>query len=124
MSIPANIAAIEERIAAAALRSGRNPADIALMAVSKAHPPERIREAFDAGLRMFGENRIQEFSGKIAPLADLRDAEFHMIGHLQTNKAGKAAELFHGIDSLDSHKAGRKAKRSRPRGGQESKYVD
>lgn len=108
MSIPANIAAIEERIAAAALRSGRNPADIALMAVSKAHPPERIREAFDAGLRMFGENRIQEFSGKIAPLADLRDAEFHMIGHLQTNKAGKAVELFHGVDSLDSIKLAEK----------------
>ncbi|MGA7217164.1 MAG: YggS family pyridoxal phosphate-dependent enzyme [Candidatus Sulfotelmatobacter sp.] len=108
MSIPANIAAIEERIAAAALRSGRNPADIALMAVSKAHPPERIRDAYNAGLRMFGENRIQEFSSKIVSLADLRDAEFHMIGHLQTNKAAKAAELFRAIDSVDSLKLAEK----------------
>jgi len=72
------------------------------MAVSKTHPPESIREAYNAGLRVFGENRVQEFSGKAAALADLRDADFHMIGHLQTNKAAKAAELFSSVDSVDS----------------------
>jgi len=72
------------------------------MAVSKAFPPERIREAYDAGLRLFGENRVQEFAHKWPALRDLPDAEWHMIGHLQSNKAARAAELFAGIDSLDS----------------------
>ena len=72
------------------------------MAVSKTFPPERIREAYQAGLRLFGENRVQEFAHKWPALRDLADAEWHMIGHLQTNKASRAAELFAGIDSLDS----------------------
>jgi pyridoxal phosphate enzyme (YggS family) len=72
------------------------------MAVSKTFPPERIREAYDAGLRLFGENRVQEFAGKADALEDLREAEWHLIGHLQTNKAAKAAELFAAIDSVDS----------------------
>jgi hypothetical protein len=72
------------------------------MAVSKTFAPERIREAYDAGLRLFGENRVQEFAGKAGALVDLRDAEWHMIGHLQTNKAERAAELFSAVDSLDS----------------------
>lgn len=72
------------------------------MAVSKTFPPERIREAYDAGLRLFGENRVQEFAHKWPALRDLPDAEWHMIGHLQSNKAARAAELFAGIDSLDS----------------------
>src|SRR5450631_4379757 len=104
MSIPENIAAIQERIAVAARRAGRRPVDVALMAVSKTHPPERIRQAYNAGLRLFGENRVQEFAGKAAAIADLRAAEWHMIGHLQTNKAGKAAELFNAVDSVDSLK--------------------
>ena len=74
------------------------------MAVSKTHPPVSIREAYDAGLRLFGENRVQEFSGKVGALADLRDAKWHMIGHLQTNKATKAAEIFSAVDSVDSVK--------------------
>ena len=78
------------------------------MAVSKTHPPESIHEAYNAGLRVFGENRVQEFSGKAAALADLRDADFHMIGHLQTNKAAKAVELFSSVDSLDSVKLAEK----------------
>ena len=78
------------------------------MAVSKTHPPERIREAYAAGLRLFGENRVQEFAGKAAALADLAGAEWHMIGHLQTNKAGKAAELFGAVDSVDSVKLAEK----------------
>jgi PLP dependent protein len=108
MSISENIAAVRERVASAARRGGRNPDDITLMAVSKTHPAERIREAHDAGQRLFGENRVQEFSGKSEALADLRDAEWHLIGHLQTNKAVKAAELFRAVDSVDSLKLAEK----------------
>jgi pyridoxal phosphate enzyme (YggS family) len=108
MSIPENIAAIREKIALAARRAGRRPEEVALMAVSKTHPPERIREAYAAGLRVFGENRVQEFAGKAAALADLAGAGWHMIGHLQTNKAGKAAELFGAVDSVDSVKLAEK----------------
>ena len=108
MSIAANIASIQERIAAAASRAGRNPKEIALIAVSKTHPAERIRDAYEAGLRVFGENRIQEFASKIGALQNLPDAEWHMIGHLQTNKASKATELFHAVDSVDSLKLAEK----------------
>src|SRR5690242_6499489 len=93
MSISENIAAVRERVDAAARRAGRRAEDVALMAVSKTHPAERIREAHAAGLRVFGENRVQEFAGKAGAVADLAGASWHMIGHLQTNKAGKAAEL-------------------------------
>jgi len=108
MSVLENIAAIHERIAAAARRAGRRPEEIALMAVSKTHPAERIREAYAAGLRLFGENRVQEFASKAAALADLAGADWHMIGHLQSNKAGKAAELFAAVDSVDSVKLAEK----------------
>ena len=108
MSIAENIFATRERIAAAAKRAGRRPEEIALMAVSKTHPPERIREAHAAGLRLFGENRVQEFAGKAGELSDLAEAEWHMIGHLQTNKALKAAELFRAVDSVDSVKLAEK----------------
>jgi PLP dependent protein len=108
MPISENIAEVRQRLAAAARRAGRRPEEIALMAVTKTHPPERIREAHAAGLRLFGENRVQEFAGKAPTLADLSDAEWHMIGHLQTNKAGKAAELFVGVDSVDSVKLAEK----------------
>ena len=104
MLIQENIAAIHDRMATASRRAGRRPEEIALMAVSKTHPPERIREAYTAGVRLFGENRVQEFAGKAATLADLSGAEWHMIGHLQTNKAGKAAELFGAVDAVDSVK--------------------
>lgn len=72
------------------------------MAVTKTQPPERIREAHDAGLRLFGENRVQEFTGKAGALHDLSDVEWRMIGHLQSNKTAKAVELFAGVDSVDS----------------------
>jgi len=104
MSITSNIASIHERITAAARRAGRNSEDITLMAVSKTQPPEKIREAYKAGLKIFGENRVQEFSTKIDAVRDLYDAEWHMIGHLQTNKAAKTAELFRAVDSVDSLK--------------------
>jgi PLP dependent protein len=108
MSIAENLACVQERIVAACLRSERKPEEISLIAVSKTFPPEQIRVAHDAGLRLFGENRVQEFAGKAAALRDLRDAEWHMIGHLQTNKAAQAAELFTHIDSVDSVRLARK----------------
>jgi pyridoxal phosphate enzyme (YggS family) len=108
MSIAANIASIRERIAAAARRAERNPGEIALMAVSKTQPPQRIREAYEAGLRLFGENRVQEFASKAAALQNLQAAEWHMIGHLQSNKAGKTVELFRAVDSVDSLKLAEK----------------
>ena len=74
------------------------------MAVTKTFPAELILEAYEAGQRLFGENRVQEFAEKAGRLTELRDAEFHMIGHLQSNKAAKAAEIFRAIDSLDSAK--------------------
>ena len=104
MSIAENIARIRERVDRAAVRAGRDPAGIALMAVCKTHPAEAIREAFAAGQRLFGENRVQEFAGKAPMLGDLAGAEFHMIGHLQSNKAKSAAELFAAVDSVDSRK--------------------
>jgi pyridoxal phosphate enzyme (YggS family) len=102
MSIQTNTSEIRERMAGAAATSGRNADDIALMAVTKTVGPEHIREAYDAGLRLFGENRVQEFGGKASALAGLAGAEWHMIGHLQSNKANKAVELFSAIDSVDS----------------------
>ena len=102
MSIADNIALIRDRITSATARAGRNPDDITLMAVSKTFPAEPILEAYEAGIRVFGENRVQEFAGKADALRDLDDARWHMIGHLQSNKASKAAELFHAIDSVDS----------------------
>ena len=107
MSISENVAKVRERLTAAARRAGRS-SDVALMAVSKTQQPERVREAYDSGLRLFGENRVQEFAGKAAALADLRDAGWHMIGHLQTNKAGKAVELFGAVESVDSLKLAEK----------------
>jgi pyridoxal phosphate enzyme (YggS family) len=102
MSITENIALVRERIAAAARQVGRQPDEVALMAVTKTFPPERIREAYEASVRVFGENRVQEFAGKADALRDLPGAEWHMVGHLQTNKAARATELFSAIDSVDS----------------------
>lgn len=104
MSVAANIGSIQERITIAARRAGRNPGEIAPMAVTKTQPPERIREAYNAGQRLFGENRVQEFATKAGALQDLHAAEWHMIGHLQTNKAARAIELFRAVDSIDSLK--------------------
>ena len=108
MSIAENVAEVRQRITAVAHRAGRDPAGITLMAVSKTFPAQRIRETYDAGIRIFGENRVQEFSGKSSQLTDLKDAEWHMIGHLQSNKAAAAAELFTAVDSVDSLKLAEK----------------
>jgi pyridoxal phosphate enzyme (YggS family) len=104
MSIASNLAAIRDRVASTVQRAGRNPGDVALMAVSKTQSAANIIEAYHAGQRLFGENRVQEFADKFPQLADLKDAEFHMIGHLQSNKTAKAAEIFQAIDSIDSAK--------------------
>jgi PLP dependent protein len=108
MSIAANISSIKQCLTDAAIRAGRNPDEITLMAVTKTQPPQRIREAHDAGIRVFGENRVQEFAAKVESLQDLQAAEWHMIGHLQTNKAAKTAELFRAVDSVDSLKLAEK----------------
>jgi len=108
MALAENIAHVQERITAAALRSGRKTQEIVLMAVTKTFPSEQIRAAYDAGLRIFGENRVQEFAGKGESLRDLHDAEWHMIGHVQSNKATKAVEIFANVDSLDSVRLARK----------------
>ena len=102
MSIAENIARVREQIVNAARRAKREPSDVSLMAVTKTVSPERIREAYEAGIRLFGENRVQEFEGKSAALSDLNGAEWHMIGHLQRNKSRLAAETFRAVDSVDS----------------------
>jgi pyridoxal phosphate enzyme (YggS family) len=104
MSISLNIAEVQQRTADASRRVGRQPQEVVLMAVSKTHPAERIRAAYGGGIRVFGENRVQEFPGNARSLLDMADAQWHMIGHLQSNKAAKAAELFGAVDSLDSLK--------------------
>ncbi len=101
MTIAQNLEAIHERIARAARRAGRAPDEVQLMAVSKTFSPEAIREAYAAGQRLFAENRVQEFTAKAGALSDL-EITWHFIGHLQSNKAAKAVELFEAVDSLDS----------------------
>ncbi len=99
-SITENWAKIQERIARAAERCGRRADEITVVAVSKTHPAETIVAAYEAGLRHFGENRVQEWESKQPKVADL-DATWHLIGHLQSNKARRAAHLFRRVDSLD-----------------------
>jgi pyridoxal phosphate enzyme (YggS family) len=123
MSIAENLAQVRERIEAAARRGGRRSEDIALMAVSKTFPVERIREAYDAGLRLFGENRVQEFAGKRDSLRDLTDIEWHLIGHLQTNKTVKAVELFPAVDSVDSLRLAQKLNTSAQEFGKRLKVL-
>ena len=99
---------VEERIANAAARAGRARSEITLIAVTKKFPADVIREAYDLGMRRFGENYVQEFEGKHPALADLADAEFHLIGHVQSNKARPAAELFQVIQTVDSERLARR----------------
>jgi hypothetical protein len=104
MTLAENLARIREQIADACRRSGRSESEVALMAVSKTHPAEVVMEAYAAGLRLFGENRVQEWQEKFLTLSRLSDAQFHLIGPLQSNKAARAAELFDAIDAVDSLK--------------------
>lgn len=96
------LAEVERRIADAAGRCGRRREDITLVAVTKKFPAAVTREAYALGIRHFGENYVQEFEQKAPELADLDAATFHLIGHLQSNKVRKAAELFQSIQTVDS----------------------
>jgi hypothetical protein len=100
----ANLRAVEARIEAAAGRAGRSPGDVRLIAVTKSHPAELVRLAYRAGLRDFGENRVEEARGKQAELADLVDARWHMIGHVQSRKARDVVGSFSLVHSLDRPK--------------------
>ena len=95
---------VQERILRASARAHRDPASVQLLAVTKKFPAEIVREAYAQGMRQFGENYVQEFELKQPALADLKDARFHLIGHLQSNKARKAADIFQVIQTIDSVK--------------------
>ena len=99
--VAANLARIREGIERAAARAGRSAEEITLVAVSKTHSAAQIRELNEAGVRHFGENRVQEWQEKRVELADL-DATWHMIGHLQSNKAARAVHLFDTVDTVDT----------------------
>ena len=102
------IAQVEDRIARALAKAGRRRDEITLIAVTKVFPSSVIREAYDAGLRDFGENYVQEFEAKRPQLGELAGARFHLIGHLQSNKSRRAAELFQSIQTVDTGKLARK----------------
>lgn len=103
-----NIARVEERIVSACVRAGRPRESVTLVAVTKKFPSSAIIEAYQLGLRDFGENYVQEFEEKSPDLAALTEARFHFIGHLQANKTRKAAELFQVVETVDSAKIARR----------------
>src|SRR4030081_397214 len=115
-SVRDNLLRIQERIAKAAGRAGRRTEEITLIGVSKTHPANAIREAYEAGIRHFGENRVQEWEGKRAVTEGLA-ATWHLIGHLQSNKAVRAAKLFHSIDSVDDVALAQRLDRARIEAG-------
>jgi len=119
-SIRENLLQVRERIFVAAQRAGRRAEEITLIGVSKTHPAEAIREAYAAGLRHFGENRVQEWEGKESGTRDL-NATWHLIGHLQSNKAARAAKLFHAIDSVDDFALAQRLDRARSEAGAAAK---
>ncbi len=104
---------MESRIEAAAARAGRRRSDILLVAVTKKFPAATVRDAYALGLRDFGENYVQEFETKRTELADCAGARYHFIGHLQSNKSKKAAEIFDVIHTIDSAKIARRLERGR-----------
>jgi pyridoxal phosphate enzyme (YggS family) len=102
------LAEVRRRIADAARRAHRDAAEIMLLAVTKVFPAQVIRDAYALGLREFGENYVQEFEAKLPEVSDLAGARFHLIGHLQSNKSGRAAEMFQCIQTVDSPKLARR----------------
>jgi pyridoxal phosphate enzyme (YggS family) len=104
MSIAENLERVRNEVADACARAGRDAASVGVMAVSKVHPVEALLEAYAAGQRLFGENRVQEWQGKAGVAGSLEGLEMHLIGPLQNNKTAKAAELFAAVDTLDSLK--------------------
>jgi pyridoxal phosphate enzyme (YggS family) len=115
-SVRENLLRIQERIASAAARAGRRAEEITLIGVSKTHAASAIREAYEAGVRHFGENRVQEWEGKCAGTEGLA-ATWHLIGHLQSNKAARAARLFHCVDSVNDIALARRLDRARVEAG-------
>lgn len=111
-TIPENVGRILARVEAAAARAGRQTEEITLVAVSKTHPAEAISAAFEAGIRHFGENRVQEWEAKRASLLEL-PAQWHLVGHLQSNKAARASKLFHSVDSVDNFALAERLNRAR-----------
>jgi PLP dependent protein len=107
-----NLLRIQERVAAAAQKVGRRSEEVTVVGVSKTHPAEAIRAAYDAGLRHFGENRVQEWEGKRPRVEDLA-ATWHLVGHLQSNKAARAARVLHYVDSLDDFDLAQRLDRAR-----------
>jgi pyridoxal phosphate enzyme (YggS family) len=103
-----NLAKVEERIEKACTVSGRKRSEITLLAVTKVFPASVIIEAHALGLRDFGENYVQEFADKAPVVSGLEGARFHLIGHLQSNKAARAAELFYVIQTVDTPKLARR----------------
>jgi pyridoxal phosphate enzyme (YggS family) len=101
-TVAARVADVRQRIAAACARAGRHPSEVTLVAASKAQPPERLREAWEAGVRVFGENRVQEAAGKRGALP--AEAEWHLLGPLQSNKVRAALDLFTTLHALDRPK--------------------
>src|SRR4051794_19918254 len=102
------LALVRERIIRAAGTAHLDPSGITLLAVTKVFPADAIQEAYGLGLREFGENYVQEFEGKYPRVSELSGARFHLIGHLQSNKARKAAELFQVVQTVDSAKLARR----------------
>lgn len=119
-SVRENLLRIQERIANVATHSGRRPEEITLIGVSKTHPAIAIHEAYQAGVRHFGENRVQEWEVKRVGTNNLA-ATWHLIGHLQSNKAVKAAKLFHTVDSVDDLAVAQKLDRARAEANLSSK---
>ncbi len=103
-----NLAEVEQRILAACARCGRRREEVTLLAVTKTFPAEAILEAYELGLREFGENYVQEFEQKAPRVRALDGARFHLIGHLQSNKSRRAGELFDVIQTVDSAKLARR----------------
>jgi pyridoxal phosphate enzyme (YggS family) len=99
--VGAKLARVRDAMERAAVRAGRPGKEITLVAVSKTHSAGQVRELYEAGVRHFGENRVQEWESKYQLMRDI-DATWHMIGHVQGNKAARAVRLFHTIDSVDS----------------------
>jgi pyridoxal phosphate enzyme (YggS family) len=108
VSVRERLSDVQERIERACARSRRDSSSVTLIAVTKIFPAGIIREAYEAGLRDFGENYVQEFEIKAPEVQDLAGVRFHLIGHLQSNKAKKAAELFSVIQTVDSPKLARR----------------
>jgi len=105
-TITARLEEVRSRIARATATAGRAPGSVTLVAVSKTHPPEAIREAYAAGQRIFGENYVQELTDKAAALADLADLELHFIGHLQRNKVKDVLRVRALVETVDSERLG------------------